>query len=240
MKAMRILIVSATPLEIKPLLSAMLPRKEHTAHLKYFKVGDHDTDVLITGVGMAATAFWMGKIVSSNRYDVALNLGIAGSFDNWYFDKNDPGKSLGRVVNVCSDRFAEMGVEETDGFTPLWKLGLVSETDMTMVNGNLRIPGKNEALYSEPINNLPDEIGITVNKITTDREQIKRIVERIAPGVESMEGAAFMYACAKEGIPCAQVRAISNYVGERDKNKWELELAIENLNEEAIRILNGF
>jgi futalosine hydrolase len=31
-------------------------------------------------------------------------------------------------------------------------------------------------------------------------------------------------------MPFAQLRAISNYVGERDKNKWMLAGAITNLN----------
>jgi futalosine hydrolase len=38
-------------------------------------------DVLITGAGMVPTAFALGRQFSNHKYDLAINLGIAGSFD---------------------------------------------------------------------------------------------------------------------------------------------------------------
>ena len=55
--------------------------------------------------------------------------------------------------------------------------------------------------------------------------------------VESMEGAAFHYVCLQEYIPFVQLRAVSNFVGERDKTKWQMREAIENLNRELIALL---
>jgi futalosine hydrolase len=52
--------------------------------------------------------------------------------------------------------------------------------------------------------------------------------------VESMEGAAFHYVCLQEGMPFAQVRAISNYVTPRDKSQWQMKDAIVNLNKWVI------
>jgi futalosine hydrolase len=52
-----------------------------------------------------------------------------------------------------------------------------------------------------------------------------------------MEGAALHYVALCEKIPFLQLRAVSNYVGERDKNKWALREAIANLNMELQRIL---
>jgi futalosine hydrolase len=45
-----------------------------------------------------------------------------------------------------------------------------------------------------------------------------------------MEGAALHYIGLKENIPFLQLRSISNYVGERDKEKWQLQEAIRNVN----------
>jgi futalosine hydrolase len=45
-----------------------------------------------------------------------------------------------------------------------------------------------------------------------------------------MEGAAFIYASLSEGIPFIQIRAVSNYIEERDKTTWDLEKALKNLN----------
>ncbi len=47
--------------------------------------------------------------------------------------------------------------------------------------------------------------------------------------LETMEGAAFHYVCLQKEIPFLQIRGISNYVGERDKSKWKMEEAIDNL-----------
>lgn len=52
-----------------------------------------------------------------------------------------------------------------------------------------------------------------------------------------MEGAALHYTCLLENIPFMQVRAISNYVGERDKSKWKMKEAIRNLNDSIIKII---
>jgi futalosine hydrolase len=57
-------------------------------------------DVLITGVGMTATAFALGKYLS-NTYQLVLNIGVAGSFD--------PSIKLGSLVQVSTDVFAELG-----------------------------------------------------------------------------------------------------------------------------------
>jgi futalosine hydrolase len=56
--------------------------------------------------------------------------------------------------------------------------------------------------------------------------------------IESMEGAALHFVCAKKNVPYLQLRAISNFVGERDKNKWLLATAIGNLNG-ALKALIG-
>ena len=53
-----------------------------------------------------------------------------------------------------------------------------------------------------------------------------------------MEGAAFHYVCLQENIPFVQLRAISNFVGERDKSKWLMKEAIENLNRETIALVH--
>jgi futalosine hydrolase len=53
-----------------------------------------------------------------------------------------------------------------------------------------------------------------------------------------MEGAAFHYVCLTEKVPFLQLRAVSNYVGERNKKNWNIKLAIENLNKATIEVLH--
>jgi len=56
--------------------------------------------------------------------------------------------------------------------------------------------------------------------------------------VESMEGAAVFYVCRYLGVPCVQIRAISNRVAPRENAGWNIPLALENLKESLERILS--
>ena len=70
-----------------------------------------------------------------------------------------------------------------------------------------------------------------------DDQAISQIVHRLNPQVESMEGVACMLACQELGVPCVQIRAISNYVEKRNKANWDIPLAIQNLNHELLIFL---
>ena len=49
--------------------------------------------------------------------------------------------------------------------------------------------------------------------------------------VESMEGAAFFEVCLEAGIPFAEIRSVSNTVGEADRSRWDIPLALAKLHE---------
>lgn len=46
-----------------------------------------------------------------------------------------------------------------------------------------------------------------------------------------MEGAAFFYVCIQEKVPFIEIRSVSNEVGERDRTKWNIPLALDSLKE---------
>lgn len=209
---MKILLVAATRAEIALLATQFgLPDQDF--------VKTKDFDLLITGVGMTATAFALGKHLSGN-YKLVLNLGIAGAFN--------PDLPLATVVNVTTDEFAELGAEDGDAFLSIDDLGF----------GKARYSARNNLLNSD-LEKLPRVHGITVNQVHGNENSITRIRERCNPGVESMEGAAVLYCCEKEGLPCLQVRSISNYVEPRNKERWQIGAAIKALNEWAIGFLTN-
>lgn len=226
---MNILIVAATDKEIDPLIEHLTLISEETAELKKYSFKKHFIDVLITGVGMVATTYHLGKTLTKYKYDFAVNLGIAGSFD----------KELksGVLVNVEKDRFSEMGAEDNEDFLSLSKLAL---------SGTNSFPFTKEELINtfetpnKSIASLKRVKGITVNKVHGNEKSIEKTVKLFSPQIESMEGAAFLYVCLMEKIPCAQIRAISNQVEKRNREAWNIPLAIESLNLKALEILNYF
>ena len=80
--------------------------------------------------------------------------------------------------------------------------------------------------------------GITVNTVHGSERSIAAVTERFQPQVESMEGAAFMYACLIHGLVFAQVRAVSNIVERRNRAAWKIATAIDALGQTARRILD--
>jgi futalosine hydrolase len=216
---MRILLVAATSMELRPLVAALRRVGEHGPRLDAYAHGQHDVDVLTTGVGMVATAAWCARTLSLSHYDLALNIGVCGSFD--------PALAPGCVVQVVSDRLVELGAEDGDAFLTIEQLGLQAEWEC--INA---APPVNAALAR-----LPAVRGITVNTVHGHDPSIAETARRFAPQVESMEGAAFMYACAICAVPFAQVRAVSNVVERRQRGAWKLAEAIERLGETVLDIL---
>ena len=220
---MKTLVVSATYKELKPLLGKAEKINQIDDKLNTYRLGSKEFDLLFTGVGMVATSFHLGRVLSSHKYDRVINAGIAGSFE-----KNIP---LGTVVEIVEDQFPEMGAEDGEHFLSLLDLELVEADDFPYQSGVL----SNE----QGIWNLiyPKVKSITVNKAHGSEERIAKTVDRFNPQVESMEGAAFFYACKIAKIPCLQIRAISNYVERRNKASWDISLAIQSLNTEILKLI---
>jgi futalosine hydrolase len=205
---MRILIVAATAPEIAPLMVRQA-RPERLSP---------DIDTLITGVGMVAAAARTSGALAKTRYDLALNLGICGSFD--------PAFSPGTVVHVVSERMPELGAEDGDAFLSIDELGLLRGDAPPFSDGRLM----NAAVPPNPVlQRLPAVHGITVNTVHGNERSIAETVRRFAPQVESMEGAGFMYACLIHAVPFAQVRAVSNVVERRNRRAWRIDEAIASL-----------
>jgi len=168
---------------------------------------------------MTASAFALGKHLPGN-YKLILNLGIAGSFD-----RSIP---LATVVNITTDEFAELGAENGESFLPIDELGF----------GKAKYAARNNLLHSA-LEKLPKVHGITVNRVHGNENSIIKAIEQSKPITESMEGAAVLYCCEQEALPCLQVRSISNYVEVRNKENWQIGPAIRSLNEWAIGFLTN-
>jgi len=224
---MNILIVSATYLEIEPLLLKLNFEGKVNQKLKRYSYNTHNIDVLIPGVGMTCTAYWMGKTLSSKIYDTAINLGLVGSFDD--------NLSIGKTVHITSDRISKLGAEDGESFLSLVDMNLLVAEDFILNQGEMinTIP-----LKSPVIEALKNVSALTVNTAHGDENSIQKIKTLFNPQIESMEGAAFFYACLFEGITCSQIRTISNKVEKRNRDSWNIPLAVKNLCDTGLKILN--
>ena len=203
---MKILIIAATYAEIAPFLNTLsitgIPDKP-------INFGNHELSFVISGVGMVSMAYALGKAFAKAQFDLAINVGIAGSFSKKI--------KIGQLVEIKEDIFSELGAEDDEEFITLEEMQL----------GDIFYAS---SFRNQATANLQKVKAITVNKVHGKEESIEDVVEMFTPKVESMEGAAFFYACEEAEIPSLQVRTISNYVEKRDRNNWNIPLAIKNLN----------
>jgi futalosine hydrolase len=207
---MKLLVVSATELEIKPFLES-----------------NNFTDVLITGVGIPASIYYLTRKLTDEKYDLVIQAGIAGTFNKTF--------SVGNVVVINQDTFGDLGIDEKGNFSTLFDLGFINANNFPFKDGWLFNDNK---YFSNSA--LPLAKAVTVNKITDDGKQLKKLHEKFNADIESMEGAAFHYVCLQQKINFLQLRSISNSVGERDKTKWKMKDAITNLNTELDKLIQNF
>ena len=191
---MNMLIVAATDFEI----TSLKIRKKH---------------VLFTGVGMVNTAVSLTKELVSNKYDLVINMGVAGAFSEDLVN--------GCVVEVIEDNFSEIGFENDLEF-------------MQFTDFNIQT-----RFYSSPRTNLKQVRAITVNTVHGNNDTISEIVKREKADIETMEGASVFKVCEEFNTHCLQIRSISNRIEKRNTDQWDLDLAIRNLNFEVEKIINN-
>jgi len=168
-------------------------------------------------------------IVSATFLEIEpLVLQLAGSFN--------PQLKIGEIVHVISDQISELGAEDGESFLSLIDMDLLKDEDYSLTHTKIEntVPYKNNN-----INKLKKVSGITVNTTHGAEISIEKIKSLFNPDVESMEGAAFFYACLLEGITCSQIRTISNKIEKRNKENWDIPLAVKNLCETSLAIINS-
>lgn len=211
---MKVLVAAATEAEIKPLLNWLADTQVP------------GVEVLITGIGMAATAYSLGRRFADNRPEIAIQAGIAGSFRH--------ERPLGEVALVAREVFGDLGAEDHGRFTDLFGIGLWQHDMHPFTHHHLINP---LTLFPESLQQLPQVTGVTVNTVSGETATIAQLEQLYQPDLESMEGAAFHYACLMDDIPFLQLRAVSNYVEVRDKRKWNIPLAVKELNEKLRELI---
>jgi futalosine hydrolase len=217
---MRVIITAATNGEWMPSFQKINPA--FAGKNKRFSVGFHES-----GIGLLASSVSLMKMFVQETPTLIIQVGIAGCFD-----KKVP---LGKVFVVKDDFAGDIGVMENKVWKDLFDLKLDKPNDAPYEKKSLPNPW----LSQYNLLKLPTKKGVTVNTISTDKNKIDLYHSRYKATLESMEGAALHYMGRDLNIPFIQIRGVSNYVGERNKAKWNIQEAIYNLNETLLQYLDA-
>ena len=202
---MNILIVVATKLELRG--------------LKQFP--SENIDILITGIGTALTIFKLMQQLENKKYDLILNIGIAGSFS----DK----LKLGDIVIVEAEIFGDLGFEEENSFIP------IDNSELGQLQRNSFMNSFNLPVISD----LPRVRSITVNTSTGKNASVNMRKSLFNADIENMEGAGVFLVCSEKNIPFLEIRAISNRIESRNTKHWNIPLAVDKLSERTNLLINN-
>jgi futalosine hydrolase len=211
---MKILVVAATEFEIAPFCN----------FISNNPTGQHQYQTALTGIGLMHTAFSMQRLLAEVKADFIIQAGVAGAYNEQL--------ALGSLVAVHTERLGDLGIENRNEYLDIFESGLI---------GSNEFPYKNGLLVNElekipfPLS-IPTVKGLSVNTVSGCSTTIENRARIFNCDIETMEGAAFHYACLWHNIPFLQIRSISNYVEPRDKNRWKMQEAIVGLNDYLIHL----
>ena len=168
-------------------------------------------DVVTSGVGPVASSI-ATSCALRNGYDLAVSAGIGGGFG---------AAAPGDVVLADTVVHADLGAQTPDGFTSMAELGWARvrfQTDQ-MLLATLRVRTKS----------LVGAV-LTVSTVTGSRQRAEELTAEHPDALaEGMEGVGVYQAAARCQVPFAEVRAISNPVGPRDRDSWQVQGALKAL-----------
>lgn len=171
-------------------------------------------DVLAGGVGPAAVAAATATALAvGDPYDLVVSAGIGGGFA--------PHAPLGSVVVADAMVAADLGADTPDGFLAVEELGFGRGVHLPPAELRARMAVATGAVLA-PV--------LTVSTVTGTAARTAELTARHPrAAAEGMEGFGVAEAAAGYALPCAELRAISNVVGPRDRDAWRIGAALESL-----------
>lgn len=215
-----LLLISATDREAHPLLESLAPEAVPFGWGPAWRGGIDGTDVVLAqlGVGKANTAAGLALALASWRPSSVVQLGIGGAFVGSFL-------SVGMVAAASCDVHVDCGAGEGDAWRGMRWLGFpLLAGPPPRFNEMPTDAGLTHALAGSA--DVPVVRFATSERVTGSLDEGERLRRAFDVSVESMEGAAAAQVCSALGVPFAELRGISNIVGETDRSSWDVPAAI--------------
>lgn len=219
-----LLVCAATAAELAHAAPALVPGEDALAELRPVPVRLKGRPALlcVTGVGPVNAALALGfcfgltsgggEGAAPFRIGAVLMLGLAGAFDL-------AATPLRALCQVEEEIWPEYGLNDGSSVTarafshPQWRKADGAPED---VYDRLRLADAAVVARRGPAPGtfLPRR-SLTVAGVSASFARAREMANRHRAELENMEGFAVAYACARAGVPCVEIRAVSNKVGPR-------------------------
>jgi futalosine hydrolase len=229
-----LLLISATRAEAEPLRAA-LPHTETLDLPLGFGLRSQAfgrrLDLLHLGIGKVNTAAGLALALERLRPQAVLQFGIGGGYVGSF-------TSIGMVLAASEEIHLDSGERTDDGWRGMADLGFpLLEREESYYN---RFPTDAQltSAFSDTLG-LPSGRFGTAESVSGSFDLGRELQERFDVSIESMEGAAAAQTCLALSVPFAEVRAVSNIVGERDRSAWNIPAAIRAVNGAVLDALHS-
>ncbi len=174
-----------------------------------------DVDCELCGFGPVASAARTAELLAKKRPDRVLLIGIAGTFDR-------EALPIGTAATFPQALLHGVGVGSGSAFVPAGAMGFAHWVDEERgLQVDDAIP------LTAPLSPAPGAL-LTACAASISAEDASLRAERF-PGIvaEDMEGFAVALAARLAEVPTAVVRGISNHVGDRKVDGWQIPEALD-------------
>jgi futalosine hydrolase len=223
------LFVTATALEAAPLHDAFAWEELPSRYGELWRAGELYLAHL--GVGKVNTAAGLALLLERLSPRDVIQFGIGGAYVGAFL-------SVGMVAIAAREIHLDSGVKTAEGWFDMRELGFpLVMGEQPLYN---LIPTDQRLSHA-----LVDATGAplvtfgTSETVTGSFDDAGSLQARFDLSVESMEGAAAAQVCYAMGVPFAELRGISNIVGERDKRAWDIPAAIRAVNRAVLGFLKS-
>jgi len=223
----RIGLVCSIDLECPRLMESIrhrrLSRKWHVSVVSG-RLGGLPVVVAVGGMGKANAS--MASVLLVERYGVSLlvNFGIGGACPG-------SGLSVGDVAVAEKEVYADEGVATGVGIRGVREIGIP-----LLESGSRRyfneFPADRGVLKriskAARKGGIPVHTGtfLTVSSVSGTARRAAGLARKFGGICENMEGAAVFHTARAAGIPCCEIRGISNMAGMRNRERWNIPAAV--------------
>lgn len=191
--------------------------------------GLEDLGVVSLGVGKVAAAVRCAELLNHRESVRAVLLfGVAGAFPARH-RQIEPAVGVSDLVVVREDMLGDEGVATPDGFLDL---GTMQLGDCGPFVADPRLVREASERLSAPLVR-----GVTVSSCSGTDASSESMYARTHADIETMEGAAVAFVCRQRELPLLQIRAVSNWTGDRGRGEWSLGDAVDAVQRAVRRLM---
>ncbi len=228
-----ILVLSATAFEqlvLREAVGERVQRKVAACEWVSGKIGAQPVTLLTTGIGATNTAHALTCYLQEQRPQRVVQIGVGGAYP-------DSGAGVGDLALASKEYYGDLGVRTPNGWQGAEQIGIA-----VLDNGHsyYNCFPTDEQWVQRAAAALPEALVgafVTVQECTGTDELALERGRCFGALCENMEGAAAAHLCALYEVPFAELRAMSNIVEQRRRERWDLRGAAARAQAAAHQLL---